>query len=66
MIDSLAGDLIDAYPASREAQCKKVAYGIICLSMMNDSMMWLGLDPSFDKSARDCASDLLRTLQSGD
>lgn len=66
MITSLANDLIDAFPAAGEARCKKVAYGIICLSMMNDSMMWLGLDPALNQSARICADDLLRTLESKD
>lgn len=60
---SLAKDLIDAYPSATEAQCHQVAYGIWCLSTTNESMMWLGMDANYNQSARDCAEALLRTLE---
>lgn len=63
LTNSLAKDLIDAYPKADTTHCYQVAYGILCLSMTNESMMWLGMDVSFNQSARECADSLLHTLE---
>ena len=63
LVDSLAKDLIDVYPKADEAQCQGVAYSIICLSMTNESMMWLGLNPQYNAQARANADVLLKTLE---
>lgn len=63
LVDSLAKDLIDVYPKADEAQCQGVAYSIICLSMTNESMMWLGLNPQYNAQARANADALLKTLE---
>ncbi|MEL6407847.1 MAG: TetR family transcriptional regulator [Chloroflexota bacterium] len=61
--DSIAKDLIDAYPNANEKQCQQVAYSIWCLSMSNGSMMWLGMDIAYNQSARASAEALLKTLE---
>ncbi|MEM9954438.1 MAG: TetR/AcrR family transcriptional regulator [Chloroflexota bacterium] len=61
--DSIAKDLIDAYPNASEKQCQQVAYSIWCLSMSNGSMMWLGMDIVYNQSARASAEALLKTLE---
>jgi AcrR family transcriptional regulator len=61
-VTMLAGDLALAYPAASRERCQHIAYSIFCLSMMNESMMWLGLDPAYNLAARQSAELLLRTL----
>lgn len=61
-VTMLAEDIALTYPAASRERCQHIAYTIFCLSMMNESLMWIGLDPAYNRVARQSAELLLRTL----
>lgn len=63
IIDSFADDLQKAYPKASRTKCRGVAYSLICLSEMNETFMWLGLNAQYSADARAVAEDLLSLLE---
>ena len=58
----LASELAGAYPRSRPAARRQVAYGIVCLAGMNESLIELGMPPGRSRAARACAEQLVASL----
>jgi len=63
IIASFADDLKRAYPHAAPEKCRQVAYSLICLSEMNESFMWLGMQPQYNTDARAVTDDLLKLLE---
>jgi AcrR family transcriptional regulator len=63
LINLLANDLSTSFPGRGEDEYPSVAYGILCLSLTNESMMWLGLDATYNAYARQQADRLIAHLQ---
>lgn len=62
MIESFSADLRQAYPQASAERCRQVAYALICMAEMHESLIWLGLDGSHNAAARAAAEALIRTL----
>jgi AcrR family transcriptional regulator len=58
----LASELAEAYPRSRPAARRRVAYGIVCLAGMNESLIELGMPADRAGAARACAEQLVASL----
>lgn len=65
LISGFAADLRRAYPTATPEACQRVAYAILCLSEMHDSLMLLGMNPRYNADARASAEALLHTLATG-
>lgn len=63
LVKGFADDLRRAYPKASKTQCRQVAYALICLSEMNDSFMWVGMNRRYNDDARVAAEALLATLE---
>jgi AcrR family transcriptional regulator len=59
----LASELAGAHPRSRPAARRQVAYGIVCLAGMNESLIDLGMPPDRSRAARACAEQLVASLR---
>ena len=62
LVMGFASDLQRAYPSASPEACNQVAYAILCMSEMHDSLMWLGVAPRYNARARAAAETLLQTL----
>jgi AcrR family transcriptional regulator len=62
LIELFAADLKAAYPHAPKEECCNVAYSIIALSQSNDSFLWLGLNPAYNRAARTSAEALIQML----
>jgi AcrR family transcriptional regulator len=58
----LESELSAAYPTSRRAARRQVAYGIVCLAGMNESLIELGMPADRSRAARACAEHLVASL----
>ena len=58
----LESELSAAYPRSRPAARRQVAYGIVCLAGMNESLIELGMPADRAGAARACAEQLVASL----
>ena len=58
----LDSELAAAYPRSQPAARRQVAYGIVCLAGMNESLIELGMPPGRSRAARACAEQLVASL----
>ena len=63
MIDSFAADLGQSYPQAPAERCRQIAYAVICMAEMHESLMWLGMDRGYNAAGRAAAEALLRTLE---
>jgi hypothetical protein len=63
MIDSFSADLAQTYPQAPAERCRQVAYALICMSEMHESLIWLGMDRGYNADARAAAEALIRTLE---
>jgi AcrR family transcriptional regulator len=63
MIESFGADLAQTYPRAPAERCRQVAYALICMSEMHESLMWLGMDRGYNADARAAAEALIRTLE---
>lgn len=63
LVVGFAQDLQKAYPTATAEACRRVAYAILCLSEMHDSLMWLGMNSHYNADARRSAELLLQTLK---
>ncbi len=63
LIRSFADDLHRLYPQTTHEKCDEVAYAIICISQMNESFMWLGVNPHYNAHAHKMAQTLIDTLK---
>ena len=59
---SIAEDLKAAYPQASRAQCRCVAYALLCMSETHGSFMWLGMKPRYQGDIEAAAAALLSTL----
>ncbi|MEM9954925.1 MAG: TetR family transcriptional regulator [Chloroflexota bacterium] len=64
VIQSFASDLERQYPNATQAQCWQIAYAVVCISEMNETFMWLGMNPRYHADARQVAENLLASLNS--
>jgi AcrR family transcriptional regulator len=62
IVEQTAAFLSQLYPRASIEACYEVAYGIICLSQSNESLIWLGIDPMHATLARAAAKHLLNRL----
>lgn len=65
LLSMLANDLAGEHPGKAPQQYHDVAYGVLCLSMMNDSFLALGMNPTYNVTARQQAKLLIGTLKDG-
>lgn len=63
MIESFSADLHHTYPQAPAAQCRQVAYALICMAEMHESFSWLGVDRTYTATARTAAEALIQTLK---
>lgn len=63
LMASFAEDLARVYPKATAAACQRIAYAIFCLSMSNESFLWLGMTPAYNSAARQTAEQLLTLLE---
>ena len=63
MIELLSADLRQTYPQAPPERCRQVAYALICMAEMHESLIWLGLDRSYNAAARAAAEALIHTLE---
>ncbi|HYF62206.1 MAG TPA: TetR family transcriptional regulator [Herpetosiphonaceae bacterium] len=62
MIDSFGADLERSYPQAPPGRCRQIAYAVICMAEMHESLMWLGMDRGYNAAARAAAETLIGTL----
>jgi len=62
--DLLDAKLLAAYPRARPKVRRRVAYGIVCLAGMNESLADLGFPTDRSDAARACARSLVASLGS--
>ena len=62
VIESFADDLNNAYPQQSRDTCRRIAYALICMTEMNESFMWLGLNQTYHEDARRTAENLIQSL----
>jgi AcrR family transcriptional regulator len=62
-IDLLAGDFARLLPGRTAQAYQAVAYSVLCLSLANESMMWLGLNAELNAAARRQAEFLIAQLK---
>ena len=62
IVDSVAQTLAQLFPGATAAACSEVAYGVVCLTQTNESLLWLGIDPGYTAVARANAERLLSGL----
>lgn len=63
---SFADDLARIYPKASADACRRVSYAIFCLSMSNESFLWLGMTPAYNTAARQSAEQMVRFLEKSD
>jgi AcrR family transcriptional regulator len=63
LVTLLANDLMQLFPGRDPSVYRMTAYSVLCLSLANESMMWIGLDAAYNTAARQHAEILIRTLQ---
>ena len=63
LMASFAEDLARVYPKATVDACQRVSYAIFCLSMSNESFLWLGMTPAYNSAARQTAEQLLTLLE---
>ena len=63
LMASFAEDLARVDPQATAAACQRIAYAIFCLSMSNESFLWLGMTPAYNSAARQTAEQLLTLLE---
>jgi AcrR family transcriptional regulator len=62
-VERLAKALENLFPQAGPERCRQTAYGVVCLSQMNESLLWLGINPLYNQSARESAWVLIRSLE---
>ena len=62
LLNMLAHDLAQIHPQNSASRYHQVAYSILCLTMMNNSFMELGMERTYNTIARQQAEILISTL----
>lgn len=62
LVALITREILLAYPHAGRAEAERVAYTLFCISLSQDSLVWLGISPTLTSQAPEMAYRILQTL----